>query len=77
MYVHNIAVRWQNGEVEGFTGFAFSDPVTAMRAAENQAYFKAKAIGRSYAMLRGFAGLSPAEIAQIKHDWSHAERGQK
>lgn len=72
-YKHRFAVRWSNGDVEGFVGTGTSRK-SAGRNARALAAVKAIHIGAPVAMYTGRAGLTDDEFELVRSDWRVADR---
>lgn len=72
MIRYQIAYRHENGEVEGFVGYAFSNPDKARSNAIQQVRDKVLAIGGTYyenRLIESTAGLHGKDFDTIKRDW--------
>lgn len=86
MYVHNTAVIWANGEVEGFSAWAFSEHLAEEKALrkiiEKASFLKELKDWPDgvpvYKLLKAadFKRLSPAQKQQIRNDWKTDQEQQ-
>lgn len=76
IYQHNIVVRWNDGDLEGFSGTALSGAKKAKESAENKASRKAQMIKKEFTILDGkeFAKLDSATKKRMKRDWDLSQR---
>jgi hypothetical protein len=70
MYIVNIAVKWENGDLEGF-GAAASTEAEAQRRAIAKAERKAAQYGTSFSVLtrNEYRALSVDEQDALQADW--------
>ena len=70
---YNIAYRHENGEVEGFSGFAFMGEPEAEKDAIRHARRKCEDIGQTFdlsRLIRSPKELTRAELETVKADWA-------
>lgn len=68
----NLAYRHTNGEVEGFSGWAFTGATLADADAVRRVREKCESAGIPFSparILRSPAGLTPSEVATVRADW--------
>ena len=79
MYQNNIAVQWENGEYEGFSGFSFSGNFQAQNAAIRKvlekANFEPRNILKFKIINRVEYNALPASVkADLIGDWKISEK---
>lgn len=77
MYQHNLVVRWNNGELEGFSGYGFS-PLSAHDNVLAKAERKAKDFGLTFNVVSEaeYGNLSKECKDIIKSDWEISQRSE-
>jgi len=76
VYTHNIVIRWDNGELEGFSGTALSGAKRAKESAEAKASRKAAMIKKQFFILdhKSFSQLDSAQKKRLKRDWELSQK---
>lgn len=81
MFKHNLAYRFSNGEVEGFTGFGFSKEqarINAIQKVGKKLDLLSDMLGKQTftesSVIESDKGLTAAERAQIRKDWKVSEK---
>ena len=73
MYRHNIAYRFNNGQIQGFTGYAFNKE-KAEKDAIAKIRYKLTFLDETFEeknLINSFNGLDRKEIDLIKNDWKN------